>query len=86
MEPPPDPQTPQQWQEAVDAAEACVALDACRQYGLITGGPKIDVERCLQILARGRAMGIRPAKDCALRFVQAWSESRPNKPRRGGKE
>lgn len=40
-----------EWQEAVDGAYALLALDAARRYGLITGGPGVNVGRCRQILA-----------------------------------
>lgn len=56
-----DPETPAEWQEAVDAAEGLLLIDSARQYGLITGGPKIDVERCQEILRRGREHGVYPA-------------------------
>jgi hypothetical protein len=55
-----DPQTPAQWREAVDAAEFCLYVDSARQYGLITGGPTIDVGRADEILRRGAALGYRP--------------------------
>jgi len=35
-------------------------LDSARQYGLVTGGPEIDVERCEEILTLGKARGIEP--------------------------
>jgi hypothetical protein len=55
-----DPKTPAEWQAAVDTAEACLLIDSARQYGLITGGPVVDVDRCEQILIRGRARGFTP--------------------------
>jgi hypothetical protein len=56
------PRTPREWQAAADAAEWCLALDSCRQYGLVEGGPGIDVDRCLLILERAKMRGIVPAK------------------------
>lgn len=58
-----DPETPEQWQEAVDMAEVLVGLDSAKQYGLVTGGPEVNVERCLEILRRGRARGVVPSPD-----------------------
>jgi hypothetical protein len=55
-----DPQTPAEWREAVDAAEFHLLLDSARKYGLVTGGPVIDVARCEEILRRGAAQGYRP--------------------------
>ena len=55
-----DPETPEEWQAAADAANFYLALDACRQYGLVEGGPEIDWHRCAEILDRAKAMGIAP--------------------------
>ena len=56
------PRTRREWQAAVDAAEWALVVDSCRQYGLIEGGPDIDVDRCLLILERAKMRGITPAK------------------------
>jgi len=71
-----DPKTRDEWQDAVDGAQGALTLDACRQYGLVTGGPKVNADRCADILKRGKAMGIVPAPDAAERFVQLINESR----------
>lgn len=54
-----DPETPEEWQAAVDMAHFYLCLDAARRYGLISGGPEIDVDRCEDILERGQARGVR---------------------------
>ena len=64
-----DPKTPGEWQDAVDMAEGFSLLDSARQYGLVTGGPEIDVDRCEAILQEGRRRGVRPAPDAAERVV-----------------
>lgn len=56
-----DPVTDREWQDAVDAARFFIALDSARQYGLVEGGPGVDVERCEDILRRGEARGFLPA-------------------------
>lgn len=66
----PDPTTPEEWQEAVDLAHGCLALDSARQFGLITGGPVVDVDRADYILTQGRSRGFTPANDAVERFVQ----------------
>jgi hypothetical protein len=58
---PRDPHTPEEWQEAVNMAEFLLALDSCKQYGLIEGGPTVKFERALKIIERGRARGVVPA-------------------------
>jgi hypothetical protein len=61
-----NPRTPRQWQEAVDSAAFLLLLDSTRQYGLITGGPAANVERCHELLAEGKRLGYRPASADAL--------------------
>lgn len=64
-----DPVTPKEWQTAVDAAHGSLALAAARDYGLVTGGPVVNVERCNQILERGAEMGVTPSPDAIERFT-----------------
>lgn len=37
-EPPRDPRTPEEWQNAADAADALLKNDSAKVYGLVTGG------------------------------------------------
>lgn len=55
-----DPTTPEEWQEAVDQANLLLALDSCKQYGLLEGGPKINFDRCVELLEKGKALGYIP--------------------------
>jgi hypothetical protein len=48
---------------AVDAAEASLLIDSARLYGLIEGGPRVNVRRCQQMLDLGRAQGHIPTED-----------------------
>jgi hypothetical protein len=57
-----DPQTDAEWQEAVNVAAALLLIDSGKQYGLIQGGPAINVERCDLLLRQGAKRGIRPNK------------------------
>jgi len=70
-----DPKTPAEWQTAVNIAEACLLVDSARQYGLITGGPVVDVARCDQILTEGRARGIVPSKSGVDAYIQAFASA-----------
>lgn len=63
------PRTPEQWQEAVDLAEFYLHLDAARKYGLVKGGPEVDVARCEQLLARGARKGYKPSDGCVQRIT-----------------
>ena len=49
------PRTNQEWQDAVNAAAWCLAIDSAKQYGLIDTDMTFNVERCLWILRRGRS-------------------------------
>lgn len=71
-----DPVTPQEWQSAVDAAEASLLLDAARTYGAITGGPvRVDVRRCEQLLVEGAERGFTPTVDAIERFLAAFNSA-----------
>jgi hypothetical protein len=59
---PRDPETPGEWQEAYDAALACRTIADCRMYGLLKGGPVIDLERCDRLIAAGEKRGLRPSR------------------------
>lgn len=69
------PKTPAEWQAAVDGAKALLEIDSARQFGLIEGGPEINFDRCLEILALGRSRGFEPVPDAAARFI---AEFRPS--------
>jgi hypothetical protein len=67
-----DPQTPEQWQIAVDLAEFYLLVDSARVYGLIETNQQINVDRCQEILDRGRAKGITPSKDAPEKLTAKW--------------
>ena len=54
------PKTPDQWQEAVDAAALMLQLKAARFYGLVSTDVEIDAARCRHILDAGRQAGHLP--------------------------
>lgn len=56
-----DPKTPEEWQAAVDAADALISLDSARRYGLIKGGPDVNIDRCGDIVRRGAELGYKPS-------------------------
>lgn len=64
-----DPVGTLEWQEAADAAHGALALDAARTYGFVSGGPKVDIVRCEEILRRAATLGITPAADAIERFI-----------------
>lgn len=72
-----DPETPAEWQAAVNAAKALLALDDARLYGLVTGGPKVDRDRCVHILDAGLALGWVPREHDVAALM--------NEIRRGGR-
>ena len=64
-----DPQTPQEWQEAVDLAEFYRSLYDCQLYCLITISAEINTKRCDSILNRGAKLGYKP-KDTILQLKE----------------
>lgn len=54
------PVTDEQWQDAVDAAYFIQQIEMARLFGLVTGGPEINLESCAEILEDGRKLGILP--------------------------
>lgn len=66
-----EPRTPAEWQEAVDLAHTYIALDAARLYGLVEGGREINVDRCVELVDRGRERGIVPSSDAVDRCLPA---------------
>jgi len=66
-----DPQTREEWQWAVDAAHGALVLDSARRYGLVQGGPKVNVDRCQEILERGKKIDVWPSLDAVERYLQA---------------
>jgi O-succinylbenzoate synthase len=65
-----DPVTDAEWREAVDEAEFYLHLDASVKYGLVDFTGQISVNRCEEILRRGRARGITPAPDAVERILR----------------
>lgn len=60
---------PDEWQIVVDMAEGALVLDSTRKYGLVTGGPKVNCDRCVEIIDAGRERGIVPSPDAVERFI-----------------
>jgi hypothetical protein len=58
-----EPETPEQWQWAVDAAHCLMLIESAKAYGLVTGGPTTKEARCIDILERGAALGYTPKDD-----------------------
>lgn len=70
--PPKDPETLEEWQAAVDAADALLHLDAAQLDGTIRGGPDVDVARCWDLIYRAEELhGIVPMTDAVERLVEA---------------
>jgi hypothetical protein len=62
---PRDPETPEEWQEAADLAELWLLVESARLYGLVTGGPAVDVARCEDLLRRAAERGVHAAPPIA---------------------
>jgi hypothetical protein len=59
-----DPQTPADWQRAVDLAHAALTLEAARRLGVFDpGGPTVNTERAEHLLTQGAHRGYFPTLD-----------------------
>ena len=67
----PNPRTRADWQDAVDAAHGALTLESARLYGLVTGGPIVNVDRCEEIISKGKQRKIFPSEDAIKRFVES---------------
>jgi len=56
-----DPIEKEDWQLAVNLAQAFVLIDISKRCGgRISIDPKCDLQRCEDILSRGKSMGVEP--------------------------
>lgn len=72
-EPMQDPKTTEEWQAAVNGANFLLELESCRMYGLIKGGPTVNLDRCESILDSAKNRDITPRKltdEEICRFLQ----------------
>ena len=56
-----DPRTPEEWQDAVNAARYFLIIADCTSYGILHYRGEVNLGRCNDILQRGAARGILPA-------------------------
>lgn len=63
-----EPQTYEEWQRVADIAGGALVLRDARRYGLVVGGPVVNVARCEEILTRAAQLGVTPA-DNIDRFI-----------------
>jgi hypothetical protein len=55
-------------QEAVNSAYAAVMFHLALALGFISG-PAVNVERCEEVIAEGRALGLRPQKSAVIGII-----------------
>lgn len=70
-----DPESRDEWQEAVNLANAYLQIHAAVLYGLIVGGPTINFERCNEILELGKLQGVTPCDSDGVAQVIALAHS-----------
>lgn len=66
-----DPKTPEEWQEAAALAHCMLLIDAARQYGLVTGGPVVDVK----VLSRAKWQSLLPTDNAAERSIEVSGQA-----------
>lgn len=68
-----DPRSPDEWQSVVDSADVLLLIDSAQQYGLVVGGPKVNIARCNEMLAAGAEGGFFPSEPVRRReTIGAW--------------
>lgn len=70
-----DPQTNEEWQQAVNDARFLLLLDSAKQYGLVETDIEVNVDRCDEILEEGRGLGFLPDPDDLLIERQVLSRT-----------
>jgi hypothetical protein len=78
-----DPQSPEEWQTAVNLSAFVLTLDSLRQYGLIETTAEYDVDRAQALLKAGAALGYVPPDDAAPIPVTYEPRRRRGRPRKG---
>lgn len=54
----------------MDAADDLLKIDSAEIYGLVTGGPEIDADRCWELVHRAKKLhGIEPHEDAVERYL-----------------
>ncbi len=64
-----DPQTREEWQEAVDLAHFYLVVHAAVLFGLVESTAAVDVDRCAYILGGGAARGVRPSHNGLVQIL-----------------
>jgi hypothetical protein len=67
-----EPESPKEWQEAVNLAELYSLVDSAVKYGLVEYTGKISIERCYDILEQGRKRGVYPVKAQVDQLIQEF--------------
>jgi hypothetical protein len=67
-----DPETPEQWQAAVDMIVALLYMDSSQSVGLAA----VNVQRCAEILHQAKALGYKPSERHVARLSASVSGSR----------
>ena len=64
-----EPKTREEWQEVTDMCHFYLLLDSARQYGLVDGGPQINVKRCEQLFSKATRLGFSPSPGSVERLT-----------------
>jgi hypothetical protein len=67
-----NPETPEQWQAAVDMIVALLYMDSSQSHGLA----KVNVQQCADILQQAKALGYRPSDRNVARLTASVNGSR----------
>lgn len=65
-----EPNSPAEWQGAVDVAYVMLLIDSAKLYGLVSGGPEVNVERAQDIIRRGEELGVVPSPNAVNYWIR----------------
>lgn len=66
------PQTDEEWQYAADASKAFQLLESLRFYGLVEGGPVINLDKCEELLELAAERLIYPTDEGVIDVIARY--------------
>jgi hypothetical protein len=70
-----DPEAIEDWQLAVNLAQALISIDLASRYGRMDIDPKCNIQRCEDLLSRGKSLGVEPIGRQVDTIIRALSEA-----------
>ncbi len=75
-----DPETPKAWQDSVDYANGALMFEKFRMCGMFESDLNIPIDRCIEILERGKELGYSPSNQSIEVFCKVVLGKSPVSP------